>query len=70
MWWHILPSGIIIGVCVAIPNFTAWWWNEAFYGNHFRRKLESAFERQMFTRDGRITGAAWIIKGLESIPDD
>ncbi|KAH0549458.1 hypothetical protein KQX54_009448 [Cotesia glomerata] len=70
MWWECIPSGAIIVICLALPQYSAWYFNKAVYGNHYRRSLESTFDRNMFSRDSRVGGAPWILKGLESLPDE
>ncbi|XP_011298022.1 NADH dehydrogenase [ubiquinone] 1 alpha subcomplex subunit 1 [Fopius arisanus] len=69
MWYEVMPAAIIIGTCLAMPQIAAIYWNKAVFGNSYRRNLNEFWDRHMFTRDTRIGGAPWIIKGIENIPD-
>ncbi|XP_028982197.1 NADH dehydrogenase [ubiquinone] 1 alpha subcomplex subunit 1 [Diachasma alloeum] len=69
MWFEVLPAAVIIGTCVALPQFAAYYWNRAIFGNPYRRNLNEFWDRHQFTRDCRVSGAPWILKGIESIPD-
>ncbi|THK33129.1 MWFE subunit, NADH-dehydrogenase, partial [Diachasma alloeum] len=33
MWFEVLPAAVIIGTCVALPQFAAYYWNRAIFGN-------------------------------------
>ncbi|XP_034943429.1 NADH dehydrogenase [ubiquinone] 1 alpha subcomplex subunit 1 [Chelonus insularis] len=70
MWWEILPSAAIMLVCLSLPHYASLAFNRVAYGNDYRRRLESVFERNMFSRDGGLTGAPWVLSGLDAIPDE
>ncbi|XP_018367099.1 PREDICTED: uncharacterized protein LOC108763736 [Trachymyrmex cornetzi] len=70
MWYEILPSMVIIGMVPILPQWAAYYLNQYFLGNPMRRDLRQEWDRHMFTRDIRISGAPWKNRGLENVPDD
>ncbi|XP_025073457.1 uncharacterized protein LOC112552448 [Pogonomyrmex barbatus] len=70
MWYEILPPLIIASSVAVVPQWAIWHINEFFLGNPMRRDLHQLWDRHMFTRDCRISGAPWKNRGLQDIPDD
>ncbi|KAG7207728.1 hypothetical protein KM043_009343 [Ampulex compressa] len=70
MWFEILPSMLIVGASVVIPQHLVFLLNNLVYGNSMRRNLKHSFDLDMFMRDTRMTGEPWKLAGLENIPDE
>lgn len=70
MWFEILPSLAIIGVAMAVPHGAAYVMNYLVNGNMYRRSLVTLDEKRQYMRDIRLSGNAYVLKGLENIPDN
>lgn len=33
MWWEVIPSAAIMTICLGLPQYAAWYFNKAVYGN-------------------------------------
>ncbi|XP_035442270.1 NADH dehydrogenase [ubiquinone] 1 alpha subcomplex subunit 1 [Spodoptera frugiperda] len=69
MWFNILPGAIIISTCVGLPGFGLWWLHYLVLGNHYRRTLDSRWDRHIYQRDLRLNGDPYKLTGLETIDD-
>lgn len=69
MWFEILPSMGIILSLMALPHGALYVMSQVVHGNHFRRSLDTPELCRQYLRDERLTGSAYKLNGLETIPD-
>ncbi|KAK8384010.1 hypothetical protein O3P69_016029 [Scylla paramamosain] len=70
MWYNIIPSFAITTGMLAIPAVFIAGLHKLVYDNFYERDLQYPHQRNMYLRDGRISGSPWKIVGLEAIPDE
>ncbi|RVE41136.1 hypothetical protein evm_001813 [Chilo suppressalis] len=69
MWYEILPSFFIITAGLGLPGWGLYHIHNLTLGNHYRRSLIDRWDRSLYQRDIRVTGDAYDVNGLDSIPD-
>ncbi|KAF7271073.1 hypothetical protein GWI33_016033 [Rhynchophorus ferrugineus] len=54
----------------AVPHGAAYVMNYLVNGNMYRRRLDTLGQKTQYLRDIRLSGNAYVLKGLENIPDN
>ncbi|KAM6143466.1 NADH dehydrogenase [ubiquinone] 1 alpha subcomplex subunit 1 [Erethizon dorsatum] len=69
MWFEILPSLAIMGVCLAIPGVATTYLHRFANGGKEKRVAHFPYQWNLMERDRRISGVnrCYVSKGLENI---
>jgi len=70
MWYEMLPH---LGFMLTFATIPASWyprWSLFIRGNQCCRNQDVLHIERFYQRDQEITGSAYIVKGLECIPDE